>query len=493
MKRANINMEARGAVRDYNSRGGRSAAMDPSTARPGGQKRQDRSRDVDDYRGTPVARGEASSSTADKWPAERPGEGSGAGIEDVSDGATPVDDHSAEEPDLDAAERQATDPGVSPPGIADVATDPGTDPDTATHAAGAEGTQGRPSGVSDPAATGVQTADAAENTRSEPGQMGEIVGFLSRHGSLGPVVPSHCAGDTTASGGARPGSSSGDDGNAGLASLTPSDGPGAHVDRGVESDDARSLPLGANCAGGVASADAQHDLGGDRNEADDDRPGSAGAAHHGGATRVKAEVGARPAPTDAGTPAAAGEGGVALPVPSDADDGDAHPVTNGSRPLEASTEADDGLPSFSPDGAAPESPAEPDGEQGPDGAVPPSPNGETALISDGLSLLSLADGTREIDDQDEGTRTPEVGGEGAATHEGAAAACAPPPGVVSPPAVAVFVGALGTAIGPGSERRPLGGSLRVRERLGGAPSGAHAGSTGGPDGRCRPAGRRGCP
>ena len=61
------------------------------------------------------------------------------------------------------------------------------------------------------------------------------------------------------------------------------------------------------------------------------------------------------------------------------------------------------------------SPAEPDGEQGPDGAVPPSPNGETPLISDGLSLLSLADGAREVDDQDEGTRTPEVGGGGAAT------------------------------------------------------------------------------
>ena len=98
--------------------------------------------------------------------------------------------------------------------------DPGADSGTATHAAGMEGTQGRPSGVSDSVAAGVQTAGAAESMRSEPGQVGEIVGFLPRNGSPGPVVPSHCAVDTTASGGARPGSSSSCDGNAGLASLT---------------------------------------------------------------------------------------------------------------------------------------------------------------------------------------------------------------------------------------------------------------------------------
>ena len=227
---------------------------------------------------------------------------------------------------------------------------------------------------------------------------------------------------------------------------SPSDGPGAHADGGVESDDARSLPLDGG--GGVAAADAQHDLGEDRTEADYDRPGGAGAAHHGSATCVKVEVGARLAPSDAGTPTAAGEGGEALPVPSDAGDGDARPVTSGSRPLEKGTEADDGLPSFSPDVA--ESPAGPDDEQGPEGAVTPSPNGETPLINDGLSLLPLADETRGIDDQDGGTRTPEVGGEGLARYEGAAAVGAPPPGVVSPPAVTVFGGGLGAAIGPGS-------------------------------------------
>ena len=126
-------------------------------------------------------------------------------------------------------------------------------------------------------------------------------------------------------------------------------------------------------------------------------------------------MGARLAPSDAGTHAAADEGGEALPVPSDADDGDTRPVTSGSRPFEERTEADDGLPSFSPDGATLESPAGPDDEQGPEGVVTPSPNGETPLINDGLFLLSLADETREIDGQDEGTRTPEVGGGGFAT------------------------------------------------------------------------------
>ena len=47
-KRANVNMEARGATCDFDSSGSRSAAMDPGTARPGGQKRQERNRDDGD-------------------------------------------------------------------------------------------------------------------------------------------------------------------------------------------------------------------------------------------------------------------------------------------------------------------------------------------------------------------------------------------------------------------------------------------------------------
>ena len=63
MKRANADVEVRGADPDYNTRGGRSAAMDPGTAtepgtdRAGGQKRQGRSRDDEDGRGAPVAKG----------------------------------------------------------------------------------------------------------------------------------------------------------------------------------------------------------------------------------------------------------------------------------------------------------------------------------------------------------------------------------------------------------------------------------------------------
>ena len=63
MKHANADVEVRGADPDYNTRGGRSAAMDPGTAtepgtdRAGGQKRQGRSRDDEDDKGTPVARG----------------------------------------------------------------------------------------------------------------------------------------------------------------------------------------------------------------------------------------------------------------------------------------------------------------------------------------------------------------------------------------------------------------------------------------------------
>ena len=75
MQRANADMEVRGADPDYNNRGGRSAAMDPSTAtgpsteRGGGQKRQGRSRDDEDGRGAPVARGSAAASSSDGWAA----------------------------------------------------------------------------------------------------------------------------------------------------------------------------------------------------------------------------------------------------------------------------------------------------------------------------------------------------------------------------------------------------------------------------------------
>ena len=219
MERANINMKARGVDPDCNTGGGRSAAMDPGTARTGGQKRQGRSGDDDDDR--PVARGGAAASTADWWPAESLEEGLGAGIEDRNDEATPVDDHGTAEPDPHAGEHPPADPGASPLGFASGATGTDADSGTVPHAAGAEGAQGRPSVLDGSVVADAQAAGAAEIAEGEAGQVGQIFGFLSHHGSPGPVVPSHCAGDTTAIGGARPGSSSDCGGSAGLAPPHP--------------------------------------------------------------------------------------------------------------------------------------------------------------------------------------------------------------------------------------------------------------------------------
>ena len=76
-----------------------------------------------------------------------------------------------------------------------------------------------------------------------------------------------------------------------------------------------------------------------------------------------------------------------------------------------------------------------------------APKPRTASISDGLSLLSLADDARRALGQDEGAHTPEADSEGVATYEGATSACEPPPGIVSPPAVTVFGGGIGATNG----------------------------------------------
>ena len=126
MKQANADMEVRGADPDYNTRGGRSAAMDPGTAtepgtdRAGGQKRQGRSRDDEDGRGAPVARGGAAASSTD-WSTRGPGGGTGEGVEDRGDEASPADDHETTEPDLHVGQLPPTDPGASPPGLSNAA------------------------------------------------------------------------------------------------------------------------------------------------------------------------------------------------------------------------------------------------------------------------------------------------------------------------------------------------------------------------------------
>ena len=191
MKRANINMEARGADPDYNARGGRSAAMDPgTTARAGGQKRQGRSKDNEDDRGAPVARGGAAASSADWWTAENPEEGLSGGIEDRGGEATPVDDHGAAEPDPHAGQRPPADPGASPLDPASGAVGTGAGSSTAEHAVGAEAAQGHPSVPDSSVGADAQADDAAEVAEGEAGQVDGIVGFLSRHISPEPVVPS---------------------------------------------------------------------------------------------------------------------------------------------------------------------------------------------------------------------------------------------------------------------------------------------------------------
>ena len=88
-----------------------------------------------------MARGGAAASTADWWPAESPGEGSGEGIEDRGDDATPVDDHDTAEPDPHAGQHPPADPGASPPDLASGAVGTDADSGTISHAAGAEGAQ----------------------------------------------------------------------------------------------------------------------------------------------------------------------------------------------------------------------------------------------------------------------------------------------------------------------------------------------------------------
>ena len=307
--------------------------------------------------------------------------------------------------------------------------------------------------MSDSGATGVQMAGAAENTRSEPGQLGEIIGFLSRHGSPEPVVPSHCAGDATARCGARPGSSSGCNGNAGLASLTPSGGPGAHVDGEwslTTPDPYRSALIAT--VGLLRQTPSMISEGAEPRRTTPIpgapalptvavRPPSRWRWMHASPPRTPA----RPRPrARAARPASLSLFPATRTTVT-------HTLSRTARG--PSKRARRPMTGFHPSPRTARSlRVQPDRttSRALRGQFPPSPNGETPLINSGLSLLSLADETRGVEGQDEGTRTPEVGGGGFATYEGAAAACALPPGVVSPPAVTVFGGGLGAAIGPGN-------------------------------------------
>ena len=157
-------------------------------------------------------------------------------------------------------------------------------------------------------------------------------------------------------------------------------------------------------------------------------------------------MGTHPASPDDDAPAASGRGGEALPVPSDADDGQARLDTDGSRPLEDASEADDGLPSFSPGDVAPESPTGPGDALFEAATAPAPPGGETPSINDGLSLLSLADGSRGAFGLGGGACTPEAGDGGHTLRAEAAKLDVPPLGIVSPPATTVFGGGIGVAL-----------------------------------------------
>ena len=69
------------------------------------------------------------------------------------------------------------------------------------------------------------------------------------------------------------------------------------------------------------------------------------------------------------------------------------------------------------------------------------------MISDELSLLSLAEGAGGAFGRDEGAQPPGADNGAGTTYDGAAVTCAPPPGIVSPPAVTVFGGGIGATDG----------------------------------------------
>ena len=208
-ERANINMEARGATRDFDSRGGRSAAMDPSTARPGGQKRQERSRDHGDDRGTPVARGGDSGAAAARGSNKQFDGEMEADFGGDDEEATPMDDPGASIVATGAEEHPAADGPTA-------SRSPGTDPTTTKQDACAGEAGDRPSGADDHLAHGLPASGAGESTGSGPGQAGGLSESPSRRASPGPIAPSHRARDAMANRDVRLGNSPDNDGNVGV-------------------------------------------------------------------------------------------------------------------------------------------------------------------------------------------------------------------------------------------------------------------------------------
>ena len=452
-KRANADMEVRGADPDYNSRGGRSAAMDPSTAssppaeRGGGQERQGRSRNGWDDSGTPAAWGCAASSSSTWW------EGGGSGGCAHQDnghrdaGPSPADDGAAAPHAAPDGHAAAAGPGEPPPGLGngakrdDAATETGT---TAVNDGesvswpGVRGDSGFPGGL----AAGAQSAEG------DLGQVDRATGSRSRHGSPGPVVPSHCEGDTTAIGGAWPGGSLRDGSSTG--SVDHDDAMGGGSAAATHDGQALLSPLGASGAGGGVSSETQQgpcNGGGAR----DGLPRDDDGAHGDGALPAKLEADAPPSPPGAGAPSGSGAPPEAPPVPCDEGGGGMQYDGGSERPLGGASEADDGLPSFSPTDEAPaDLPAPDDAVLGATDAHN-TPDEEAVAQGHDLPLLTAADEGHGEGGQVGGTQPPRAGASECPPNERTTGAGALPHGVVSPPAVTVFGGGIGVAPTSGSD------------------------------------------
>ena len=150
-------------------------------------------------------------------------------------------------------------------------------------------------------------------------------------------------------------------------------------------------------------------------------------------------------PRGADVPSGSGASGEALPVPSDAGDGEAHCDAGGDRPLEGASGTDDGLPSFSPIDEVPASPAGLGEAVLGAAAVYDTPGEEAPAPGRDLPLFSPADEGHGEGGQVDGTRSPKAGACGFPPCTWAAGPGAQPHGVVSPPACTVFGGGIGVA------------------------------------------------
>ena len=172
-------MEVRGGDSDFNNRGGRSAAMDPSTAtdprmeRGGGQKRQGRSRDDGGGRGAPVARKGAISSSSNWWSARGYEWETHQGNEHRDGGPSPAVDGEATPHVALEGHAASAGPGASPPGFSGGAERDDAGTGTGALALGDEGAvphAGAPDGNGGP-------GDRAAGAESTEGDLGKWTGL----------------------------------------------------------------------------------------------------------------------------------------------------------------------------------------------------------------------------------------------------------------------------------------------------------------------------